>query len=135
MRRDRANALRLAAWAAAWGDPDQRQRQLEESLALFRELGDRRMVGDVLDRLALHAWMISDYDQMERAGSGVPGDLPANRATSRSWQTRYAGCVGFPGTMDRQRKPSAGGGSACLPAERAETQVGSRRRSGSWAWP
>jgi predicted ATPase/DNA-binding CsgD family transcriptional regulator len=62
----RARALNnLANLLSDLGDQDEAQQLYEQSLALRRELGDRRGVADTLNNLGLTATQLADYERAE----------------------------------------------------------------------
>ncbi|MFL5759124.1 MAG: tetratricopeptide repeat protein [Thermomicrobiales bacterium] len=62
----RAKALNnLANLLSDLGDQDEAQQLYEQSLAIRRELGDRRGVADTLNNLGLSATQLADYDRAE----------------------------------------------------------------------
>src|SRR5258708_30942072 len=76
----RAKALISAARLAfIQSNYDQGEALAQESLALFRELGDRRCVALSLDRLGMAAWRRGDFSE---ARVLIDKDLPRIRAVA-----------------------------------------------------
>ena len=90
----RARALRdYGGLVFIAGEYEQGERLYEESLALYRELGDERGIAEVLSRLAMAANARGDLEQGESRCRGGPRDLPALRKSPRRGPGRACACL------------------------------------------